>query len=574
MFVDYKKAFDNLTEIKNLKKPNSAFGKKTKPEQDAELQKRFADYLQTIEKNKLYYFVLASENKQKVLVVKCPTDNKEQKQFLGYEWSSAKGNEGIKYINQSAVSTEIEDAETKEIISKLKGLHNINTPLYNPNNRNDLNKINHFIQQNFLGNELTVSENLISQVAYYDLADMLDFNRKDFNKQISLSPKNIKTFQSKWELAKIETLCSVNSGGTPSRDKTEYWKNGTIPWLKSEVCKGGFVNEANEFITELGLQKSNAKYFEKGTTLIALVGATKGKTCFLNFKATTNQNVAGVYSNNEKILSNKFIFFVLLDMYEILTSDLSQYDMLNLSQIRNIKIPLPPIEIQSKIVAECESLRTELSKAEIEIEKCQKEIEGKIQNTLTKGTSKKLSDVININQFAKDPTLEANKDFIYVDIESVGKGTGVINYGQKILGANAPSRARRLASKGSTIISTVRPNLKGFAYIENEVADSIYSTGFAILQSKDEKILLNKIIYCAFMYSKDLMKQMEATKHGGSYPSINKNDIENFKLQVPSTKDQIKLVEEIEKLEKVIIKEQLKIDTSTDKKKEIMKKYL
>ena len=64
--------------------------------------------MQEIEKDKLYFYVLACENKQKVLIVKCPADNKEQKQFLGYEWSSAKGNEGIKYINQSVVAPEIE----------------------------------------------------------------------------------------------------------------------------------------------------------------------------------------------------------------------------------------------------------------------------------------------------------------------------------------------------------------------------------------------------------------------------------------------------------------------------------
>jgi type I restriction-modification system DNA methylase subunit len=72
LFLDYKKAFDNLNEIKTLKKPNSAFSKKPKSEQEAELEKRFISYLQTIEKDKLYFYVLAVENKQKIIVVKCP----------------------------------------------------------------------------------------------------------------------------------------------------------------------------------------------------------------------------------------------------------------------------------------------------------------------------------------------------------------------------------------------------------------------------------------------------------------------------------------------------------------------
>ena len=165
-------------------------------------------------------------------------------------------------------------------------------------------------------------------------------------------------------------------------------------------------------------------------------------------------------------------------------------------------------------------------------------------------------------------------EFIYVDIESVGKGTGFVSYEQKILGANSPSRARRLAPKGSTIISTVRPNLKGFAFIEKEVEDSIFSTGFAILQSKDEKQLLNKVVYFAFQHSNDLMKQMEASEHGGSYPSINKNDIENLKIPVPPISEQEKLVNQIEKLEQIIAKNQAKIDDAPNNKKAIMKNYL
>ena len=70
------------------------------------------------------------------------------------------------------------------------------------------------------------------------------------------------------------------------------------------------------------------------------------------------------------------------------------------------------------------------------------------------------------------------------------------------------------------------------------------------------------------------MKQMEASKHGGSYPSINKDDIENFKIPVPSIKDQLKLIEKIEKLEAIIKREQDIITASTDKKNEVMKKYL
>jgi type I restriction enzyme S subunit len=75
----------------------------------------------------------------------------------------------------------------------------------------------------------------------------------------------------KGEIKRLGDVCDINSGGTPSKKIVSYWSNGTIPWVKSEVCKGDFVYSTNEFITEEGLNHSSAKMFPEGTTLIALV---------------------------------------------------------------------------------------------------------------------------------------------------------------------------------------------------------------------------------------------------------------------------------------------------------------
>jgi type I restriction enzyme M protein len=558
MFVDYKKAFDNITEIKNLRKLKSAFSKKPKAEQETELKNRFTEYLQAIEKDKLYFYVLASENKQKVLIVKCPADNKEQKQFLGYEWSSAKGNEGIKYINQTSITVDVDDAETKELVQKISGLHNINTPLYNPNIREDKTKINHFIQENFLGNELPIQESLITLVSYHHLTDMLNFSRVNFNKQIQLSAKKNKQIASKWELAKIETVCSIGSGGTPSRDIPQYWEKGTIPWLKSEVCKGGYVNEANEFITEVGLKKSNAKYFEKGTTLIALVGATKGKVGFLNFKATTNQNVAGVFSNDEKILLNKYLFFVLKNMYDYLISDLSQYDMLNLTQIKNVKIPLPATDIQKKLIDEYTAIERGVEKAETTIIKALDEIEGYYSELFQKSNSKyKLSNdelfevSIGRRVLAKDVTEEANSG-IPVYSANVLKPFGYIN---KQLLENFDKGTILWGIDGDWMVNTIEPNLP------------FYPTdhcGIIRVKSKD----LN-YKYVAWVLRKAGIEER--------FTRANRAATERIKgviIQAPPIKDQLKQIEKIEKLEAIIKREQDIITASTDKKNEVLKKYL
>ena len=118
IFNDYKQTFSESTEIKNLKKSN-VFKRKTAPEQSAELEQRFIAYLHAIEKDKLYYFILAHEQENRVLIVNAPSKKKEQDQFLGYWWSEAKGREGIKYEGGTTVN-------------------DIITPLFDPNDLEDI----------------------------------------------------------------------------------------------------------------------------------------------------------------------------------------------------------------------------------------------------------------------------------------------------------------------------------------------------------------------------------------------------------------------------------------------------
>lgn len=154
-----------------------------------------------------------------------------------------------------------------------------------------------------------------------------------------------------WKTLGDEEFFEVASGGTPSTGKPEYWADGNVPWLKSESCNNESVYSANKFITELGLKKSSAKLLQKETTLMALVGATIFKTAFLEFSAATNQNIASIKSKNAEVISDKFVFYFLTSLYDKLKSEMRNYGMLNLSTLRQFKIPVPLPDEQARIVA-------------------------------------------------------------------------------------------------------------------------------------------------------------------------------------------------------------------------------
>jgi len=153
------------------------------------------------------------------------------------------------------------------------------------------------------------------------------------------------------ELGKI---CTISAGGTPQKGNNDYWENGTIKWLGSTVCKNQkFIDEVTNYITLLGMKNSSAKLLKQGTTLIAMVGATIGKVAFLNFEATTNQNVAAVYPLNKNVLNESYLFYICQNLYPIFEnlSSGGKLAIANLSFIRSLEVPLPPLEEQERIVS-------------------------------------------------------------------------------------------------------------------------------------------------------------------------------------------------------------------------------
>lgn len=188
-----------------------------------------------------------------------------------------------------------------------------------------------------------------------DIEGYLDEELKIYLEQ---HPEKIEELKDGWPMVRLGEVCDVKNGGTPLTNEISYYKNGTIPWLKSEVCKNEIIEKASTFITEEGLKNSNAKMLKPNSTLIALVGATIGKTGFITFKASTNQNVAGLYPLDTKILSEKFLFYFSQTLYQhFLNLGNGNFKMASLSFVKSLQIPLPPLEIQQRIVAKIEAER-------------------------------------------------------------------------------------------------------------------------------------------------------------------------------------------------------------------------
>lgn len=159
VFEECVKKFNASAEVDKLYKAKW-FKALSEAEQIFEVDKRFLAYVQGIERDKLYHFVMASDQPNPVLVIRGPSESKAQKRFLGYDWSSAKGDEGIKLIK---------DAYSHHL-----------TLLYDETDRDNAAKLNRLIADNFDGKLAEIPVALRDYASTARLVDMLDFSRVTF----------------------------------------------------------------------------------------------------------------------------------------------------------------------------------------------------------------------------------------------------------------------------------------------------------------------------------------------------------------------------------------------------------
>ncbi|EMZ9890151.1 N-6 DNA methylase [Campylobacter jejuni] len=350
-FKDYRNAFRQTSDYKKLKE--SKIYKESKDKQDLE-DKAFLAYAQAIEKDKLLYFSLSFN--QEVLIIKSPSDIKEQKKFLGYEWSNRKGDEGLKELHEPYLS-----------------------PLFERGNPQNETKLNTLIYKSFLNTLDVIPQELQTYATKARLVDMMDFEKVEFNKAISLNPKTQREeIKSQYPLVKLKICGDFFMGGTPSRKNINYW-NGDIKWLTiSDYSNRQVIMDTKEKITREGFKNSNAKMIQKGAVVVSIY-ATIGRVGILGEDMTTNQAIVAIIPNEEFI--NKYLMYAIdyfkFQLYnEVITT--SQQNI-NLGILQNMVIPKPPLEIQKQIVAECEKVEEQYNTIRMSIEEYQNLIKAILQ---------------------------------------------------------------------------------------------------------------------------------------------------------------------------------------------------
>ena len=175
---------------------------------------------------------------------------------------------------------------------------------------------------------------------------------KKYPKYKETEVKGIPSIPKDWVINKIKFVSKTIAGGTPDTKNVQFWENGTIPWLPSGKIHDCNIYEedADTFITELGLKGSAAKLIPTNSILIALTGATCANIAHLHFSATANQSVVAMPGS--KKIENRYLFYCLLGIREqiLINKTGGAQSGINDGDIKNTQIPFPTLPEQHAIV--------------------------------------------------------------------------------------------------------------------------------------------------------------------------------------------------------------------------------
>ncbi len=534
-FDAYTAAFNDSTEIKNLYKQKK-FNSLPKAEQDAEIDRRYLAFVHAIERDKLYYFVLASDQKCPVLIIKSPTDKSDLQRFVGYKWSDSKGDEGIKLFK---------DTQGRHV-----------TVLYDETNRHTVGKLNRCIADSFEGRLTSIPATLSGFASIAQLVDMLDFSRVVFEKQIGLGlTLKGKPVQSKWPLQEVASLlCEIN-GPKPKVEESKIKVKGSIPVVTQSASSliAGYV-ETSEFVTDLPL---------------VVFG---DHTC--TFKYLEHPFVRGADGTQLLKCTNNLLpkyFYYALSQLKI--HNAGKYER-HFKYLKTEKIVVPPLGIQQQIITECEAVDNEVATAQISIAAARATIDRKIEQIRT--TTARLSQIAVLNP-SKTELRQISDDtsVSFVEMSSVSERGFIAQSVLKTLGTLRKGSYTYFA-ENDVLIAKITPcmeNGKCALAVGLENGIGMGSSEFHVIRADPRRIL--PAFLFAFLNREAIRRSAAKVMTGSSgHRRVPESFYEALEIPLPALTEQRRIVAEVEAEQRAIATAEAVIAAAPARKQAILERYL
>ena len=242
---------------------------------------------------------------------------------------------------------------------------------------------------------------------------------------------------------------------------------------------------------------------------------------------------------DDKVFSYQFLTFALQRLHKQHSFDWQHKAHPSVIRKLYTRIPLPSLPEQKRIVDLIASVDSYIEALQQQLESAKRSRSAVLHELLTAGgadwVETTLGEVTQINpEQARD--FDSERLIKYVDLSTVTFDNGIDSEIDPIPFNEAPGRARRIVRENDVIVATVRPYLKGFAFVNKDFNEQIASTGFCVIRAESE-LILPELVW-ALVGSDDFVDFLIRRSTGSSYPAVRPIDISEFNFMLPPFKDQ------------------------------------
>nr|WP_275665254.1 restriction endonuclease subunit S [Vibrio sp. Isolate22] len=395
--------------------------------------------------------------------------------------------------------------------------------------------------------------------------------------KLDLIQARIDVIPSDWQLCKVaEALNIRNNLRKPISQEVRETIKGDYPYYGPTRVQG--------YISEYEQDGTYALIGEDGDHFLKY--ATMPQTQYISGKCTVN-NHAHILESSEICDAQWFFnYFKHRDITNFLSRQGAGRFKLNKATLEKLPMLVPPLPEQRKIAKILSTWDKAIATTEKLIEASKQQKKSLMQQLLT--GKKRLVNPETGKAFEGEWERHSMSDLVFIDRKSLGKKTPddfefqYISLSDVAVGsisnelevhkfASAPSRARRVIQEGDILLSTVRPNLKGFAKVSGKHADCIASTGFSVLTPK--KRVSGDYIY-QYIFSSHVTGQIDSLVVGSNYPAINSSDVAGLKVYCPTYEEQQKIASALTTADKEIEVLVAKLAHFKQEKKALMQQLL
>lgn len=283
------------------------------------------------------------------------------KEFLSFAEKSSNGTTNRHYLQEKAFLNQQIPLPSIEVQEKMLEEYNtLNNKAYvceQEVKEKEKELLHHWLEA--LGIDISLNEKVASDsLSFTNLSSLYQWGVDFIVKQ-----KNQKGFSRFYNCCRIKDLCKIGSGGTPSRGRREYY-TGNIPWVKTGELNNDILFDTEEKITPEAISNSSAILYPKGCILIAMYGATIGKTAKLGIEATTNQACAVLHDFDYTLINVDYLWYYLqtqTNKFKELAYGGAQPNI-NAGIVSEYLVPLPALDIQESIVKYTQQRKAEIIK--------------------------------------------------------------------------------------------------------------------------------------------------------------------------------------------------------------------